>query len=184
MVKLKDIINSETEYIVVDEENSETDTITGDICKASDSIVDKCENKNFYIEAPRVNELGLYLEDVIVDEFNDISSRHEATKLSSNGGYPDIKITGGEYDFYLEIKCTQSNWGQQARSFYLSSFSNLDSDGYHYLLSFGVDNVSKNKWVANEWKLVKISNLELTSKIEYNTGNKTIYDKDHIVESS
>ena len=133
----------------------------------------------------RQNEAGRLLELLLVEELRKKKS-FAAVELLGAPGYPDIKLadTGGN-TYYLEVKATTRPHTASPRDFYFSpgvaTSRKIDSDAYHLLLGFILEKTASNVFLVTGWKLVDLSRISVSLKLEFNTSNPAIYSKDAIL---
>lgn len=140
------------------------------------------------ISSKRVNEVGNYIE-IFVEKslkkfgYNTLSQVTKSGKNKS-AGYPDLQFKDklGRV-CYLECKTFNlKNIATTQRSFYLSPSSDpkVNSDGFHFVLSFEVEQRGK-KYHCASYKLLSIENLSCDLKHEFNSDNKRLYAKELIL---
>ncbi|WP_457549443.1 hypothetical protein [Archaeoglobus sp.] len=57
----------------------------------------------------------------------------------------------------------------------------IDSDGRHLLLGFIIDEVEPKKFRTIGWKLVDLSKILVSMKLEFNANNVELYKPDAVV---
>jgi len=57
----------------------------------------------------------------------------------------------------------------------------IDSDAYHLLLGFILEKTAPNVFLVTGWKLVDLSRISVSLKLEFNTSNPAIYSKDAVL---
>ena len=139
-----------------------------------------------HIQSKRVNEVGNYMEQPLMDAINASSSslRAERPKTASgkqkNTGYPDILIFDGQNrPTYLEVKTyNPANKATTQRSFYLSPSDDFKvvHDARHFLVAFEMDNEGQFYW-PKTYTLVDLHDLSCDIKFEINSDNKRLYQK-------
>jgi hypothetical protein len=72
------------------------------------------------------------------------------------------------------------------RTFYYSpsTATKVTRDALHLLLAFEIEQRTENGrplWVPAGFKLVSLHNLQVKLKIEYNQGNRSLYDPEGIL---
>jgi hypothetical protein len=133
-------------------------------------------------EGKRINEVGRRIEEAFVEELK--KTKLLPTQLKSSG-YPDIKIVDqfGRVT-YLESKAVSKDWESSFRSFYYTSGKKIDSSGRHLLIAWDITEEKDDYWKVNGWKLVELSNLEITIKLEFQSNNQKLYDSKLILAKS
>jgi len=133
-------------------------------------------------EGRRINEVGRRIEEVFVEELK--KTKVIPTQLKSSG-YPDIKIVDqfGRTS-YLESKAVSTDWESSLRSFYYTSGKKIDSSGRHLLIAWDISNESGNYWIVKGWKLIDLANLEITTKLEFQSNNQKLYESALILAES
>jgi hypothetical protein len=133
-------------------------------------------------EGKRINEVGRRIEEAFVEELK--KTKLLPTQLKSSG-YPDIKIVDqfGRVT-YLESKAVSKDWESSFRSFYYTSGKKIDSSGRHLLIAWDITEEKDDYWKVNGWKLVELSNLEITIKLEFQSNNQKLYDSKLILAIS
>ncbi|OFW80121.1 MAG: hypothetical protein A2887_01205 [Alphaproteobacteria bacterium RIFCSPLOWO2_01_FULL_40_26] len=155
--------------------------------KASENA-GKAVNKAGGISSKRVNEVGNYIEFFVKKSLEKVGYKvlSQITKSGKNksAGYPDVQFRD-EFGrvCYLECKTFNSkNIATTQRSFYLSPSSDpkVNSDGFHFVLSFEIEPRAKKFYCAS-YKLLSIENLSCDLKHEFNSDNKRLYTKELIL---
>jgi hypothetical protein len=133
-------------------------------------------------EGKRINEVGRRIEEAFVEELK--KTKLQPTQLKSSG-YPDIKIVDqfGRVT-YLESKAVSKDWESSFRSFYYTSGKKIDSSGRHLLIAWDITEEKDDYWKVNGWKLIELSNLEITIKLEFQSNNQKLYDSKLILAQS
>jgi len=133
-------------------------------------------------EGKRINEVGRRIEEAFVEELK--KTNLISTQLKSSG-YPDIKIVDqfGRVT-YLESKAVSKDWASSFRSFYYTSGKKIDSSGRHLLIAWDISNETGDYWKVNGWKLIDLSKLEITIKLEFQSNNQKLYDSKLILAES
>jgi hypothetical protein len=133
-------------------------------------------------EGKRINEVGRRIEEAFVEELK--KTKLLPTQLKSSG-YPDIKIVDqfGRVT-YLESKAVSKDWESSFRSFYYTSGKKIDSSGRHLLIAWDITEEKDDYWKVNGWKLIELSNLEITIKLEFQSNNQKLYDSKLILAKS
>jgi hypothetical protein len=156
--------------------------LLNEISKSANNFIKSIERTHTRFEGKRINEVGRRIEEVFVEEL-------KKTKLIPNlltkTGYPDIKIVDsyGRVTF-LESKATTGEWDSSFRSFYYTSGKKIDSDGRHLLIAWDISNETGNYWKVKGWKLVDLSNLIITTKLEFQANNHRLYDSKLVIVES
>lgn len=133
-------------------------------------------------EGKRINEVGRRIEEAFVEELK--KTKLLPTQLKSSG-YPDIKIVDqfGRVT-YLESKAVSKDWESSFRSFYYTSGKKIDSSGRHLLIAWDITEEKDDYWKVNGWKLIELSKLEITIKLEFQSNNQKLYDSKLILAES
>jgi len=133
-------------------------------------------------EGKRINEVGRRIEEAFVEELK--KTKLQPIQLKSSG-YPDIKIVDqfGRVT-YLESKAVSKDWESSFRSFYYTSGKKIDSSGRHLLIAWDITEEKDDYWKVNGWKLIELSKLEITIKLEFQSNNQKLYDSKLILAES
>ena len=165
----RDIVKRETGHDIIKatpELLEECETIAN---KAYDFFVDTHENNVFPCKRP--NEAGNYMETMF-DKLGDnrIIKPINIFGRKKGAGYPDRELINTAY---LEIKLIKEGSEQSTfRSFFISTFDKITKSQPHILICF----THKNNIISKEKpKIVDLYDLELQTKVEYNTNNKKMY---------
>lgn len=133
----------------------------------------------------RPNEVGKILEY----EISNVPSKFKIIKQIiplKQVGYPDVKIveTYGRVIF-VDIKATTRPDVGSPRDFYYSSkektIEKIDADAIHLLLGFIIKEVKPENFKSIGWKLIDLSKINVSIKVEFNTDNLEIYKKESII---
>jgi len=84
----------------------------------------------------------------------------------------------------LESKAVSKDWESSFRSFYYTSGKKIDSSGRHLLIAWDINEEKDDYWKVNGWKLIELSNLEITIKLEFQSNNQKLYDSKLILAES
>jgi hypothetical protein len=153
-----------------------------DIKTAAKNFIKSVDRTHTRFEGKRINEVGRRIEEVFVEELK--KSKLKPVQLTASG-YPDIKIVDS-YDriIFLESKAVSKDWNSSFRSFYYTSGKKIDSNGRHLLIAWDISNETGNYWKVKGWKLIDLTNLMITTKMEFQSNNQKIYDKKMIIAES
>ncbi|MCZ0931731.1 MAG: hypothetical protein OXJ52_01065 [Oligoflexia bacterium] len=145
-----------------------------DICKKSESI-----------RKSRRNEVGNAMENIVILALNRYKLSAEKPKTSKGKnkttGYPDIKIKTSDTPIYLEVKTYEKkNYQTSFRSFYFSPSKDPKIDAFHLLVGFEI--IEKdNNFIPVAFELLDLYGLKCDLKYEFNSNNRRLYNKKHIL---
>ena len=140
------------------------------------------------IKRSRPNEVGNDMEHFVIKalEREGLQARRPETK-SGHGkstGYPDICIETGGMPIYLEVKTyAAANKNTTQRSFYFSPSKDpkVIFDAHHLAVGFEVKR-QENGFIPIAWKIIDLFGLKCDMKLEFNSDNRRLYDKDHVLD--
>ena len=147
-------------------------------------------NQNGGISSNRPNEVGNYIEPFVKRSLEnlgyEIKNKNTKSGKSRTVGYPDLEFKDDLGRLcYLECKTFNlKNIATTQRSFYLSPSGDpkINSDGFHFLLSFEVLQEDRSKkYCCISYKILSIENLSCDLKQEFNSDNKRLYSKELIL---
>ncbi|MEW6360583.1 MAG: hypothetical protein AB1477_00505 [Acidobacteriota bacterium] len=166
------------------------------LIKVSKLACKKINEKGGVLSA-RVNEVGNKIEAPIKDALRELGFSDVDTPVNAKGkkqatGYPDLGFTFDGLYVYLECKSfNKKNVSTTQRSFYLSPSEDfkVTKDAIHVLISIEVE---RTKYIrvegqtfgvyrARGWKIIKIENIDVDVKREFNADNKRMYAKENIL---
>lgn len=150
--------------------------------------VGKKVNKNG-IKRPRPNEVGNDIEPIVKSALIKLGYKADIPKTKNGNkkttGYPDIEFVDEFHRTnYLECKTYNAeNVDTTQRSFYLSPAEEfkITEDAHHFVISFEVY-VAKSRGKMNiykckAWKILKLEELMVDVKYEFNADNFRLYSK-------
>jgi hypothetical protein len=153
--------------------------LLNEITTAAKNFIKSVERTHTRFEGKRINEVGRRIEEVFVEELK--KSKLKPVQLTT-AGYPDIKIVDShERVTFLESKAISGDWDSSFRSFYYTSGKKIDSSGRHLLIAWDISNETGNYWKLKGWKLVDLSNLMITTKLEFQSNNQKLYNSKLII---
>jgi hypothetical protein len=156
--------------------------LLNDITTSAKNFIKSINRTHTRFEGKRINEVGRRIEEVFVEELK--KSKLKPVQLTASG-YPDIKIADSHNRVtFLESKAVSKDWDSSFRSFYYTSGKKIDASGRHLLISWDISNETGNYWKVNGWKLIDLANLIITTKMEFQSNNKKIYDAKLILAES
>ncbi|WOO41268.1 hypothetical protein [Rubellicoccus peritrichatus] len=184
-VPLRQIIPSMTGYNVLDWDGEEGDAFS----QVMENTFLKLRKEG--VKAGRVNEAGLDVEQVLIEELKAAGFSAD-TPMAQSGkrrsvGYPDVEVRKGDQLFYLEVKTyNDDNVSSSQRTFYLSPSKDpkITGDGFHLLAAFSLKHEGDERYIATGYKLLDIASLECRLKYEFNASNRDLYTDDMVVFSS
>ena len=148
------------------------------------------DTKNNPIKSKRINEVGNKIEQIIEKKLKEFQLNVEKpTTIKGNfksTGYPDLKLSHNNEDFYIECKIFSKNSIDSSfRSFYLSPSKDfkITSNGYHFIIAFEIE-TNQNLSNATSWKILDTYNLLCDVKYEFNSNNKRIYTDCELIAES
>lgn len=145
------------------------------------------------IKRPRPNEVGNDIEPIIRSALTKLGYRADVPKTQNgnkkNTGYPDIEFVDEFKRInYLECKTYNiENIDTTQRSFYLSPAEEfkITKDAHHFIISFEVyvaKSLGKNNiYKCRAWKILKLEELVVDVKYEFNADNFRLYSKELIL---
>jgi len=177
-----DLVAATTNYSVLklDLTNNSDDKQLYDqiICSANDLIKYGLKTRHRF-QGDRINDIGKAIEEVFVQELRKTKFTPE---LLAKSGYPDMKITDqtGRVT-YLESKAVSKGWNSSFRSFYYLDGKKITSDARHLLIAWDLIEETPKYWRIKGWKLLDLFNLRVKTKLEFNSSNKELYQKELII---
>ena len=165
------------------------------IALAADATMSKLnEPTSPLIGLRRINEASRFFEDSMRELLDsqpnftcEIPTTKEGNKQRS--GYPDLIITHKPTGriFYLDPKLYEaSSENSSLRTFYYtprSQTSKILKSAHHLLIGFAHDG-RDGSWQFESWKLVDLSQTQLTLKSEFNASNKDLYQEASVIRES
>lgn len=145
------------------------------------------------IKRPRPNEVGNDIEPIMRSALTKLGYKADVPKTQNgnkkNSGYPDIEFIDGYNRInYLECKTYNiENIDTTQRSFYLSPAEEfkVTEDAHHFAASFEIyvfKSVGKNNiYKCKSWKILKLEDLVVDVKYEFNADNARLYSKELIL---
>jgi hypothetical protein len=156
--------------------------LLNDLKTSAKKFIAQLERTHTRFEGGRINEVGKRIEEVFVEELK--KTKLKPTLLSA-AGYPDIKILDShERVTFIESKAVSQDWDSSFRSFYYTSGKKIDSSGRHLLIAWDLSKERDNYWKVNGWKLIDLVNLEITTKMEFQSNNQKLYKSNLILAKS
>lgn len=145
------------------------------------------------IKRPRSNEVGNDIEPIVKAAIKKLGYKAD-TPITSNGnrkntGYPDIEFID-EFSRTNYLECKTYNIGSletTLRSFYLSPAEEfkITKDAHHFIISFEIYVAKRqgkmNIYKCREWKILKLEDLMVDVKYEFNADNCRLYSKNLIL---
>lgn len=146
------------------------------IKNAASNFIRHAERTHARYQGNRANDVGKRIEEVFVEE---LKKTDLTPKLLGSSGYPDVRIetTTGEI-YFFESKAVSSDMTSTFRSFYYSNGKKIDANGHHLLIAWRIFEESPKYWRVDSWKLIDLFHLKLSTKLEFNTSNKELYQSD------
>jgi hypothetical protein len=145
------------------------------------------------IKRPRPNEVGNDIEPIVKSALTKIKYKADTPKTKNGSkkttGYPDIEFID-EFDRTNYLECKTYNiesLDTTFRSFYLSPAEEfkITKDAHHFIISFEIYIDKKqgkmNIYKCKAWKIIKLEELMVDVKYEFNADNSRLYSKDLIL---
>lgn len=141
------------------------------------------------IKRPRPNEVGNDIEPIVKSVLTKLGYKADTPKTENGNkkttGYPDIEfIDEFRRINYLECKTYNiENIDTTQRSFYLSPAEEfkITKDAHHFVVSFEVyvakSHGKMNIYKCKAWKILKLEELMVDVKYEFNADNFRLYSK-------
>ena len=147
--------------------------LLNDLTSSAKKFIAQINRTHTRFEGGRINEVGKRIEEVFVEE---LKKTKLVPTLLSSAGYPDIKIRDShDRVTFIESKAISGDWDSSLRSFYYTSGKKIDSAGRHLLIAWDISKERDNYWKVNGWKLIDLVNLEITTKMEFQSNNQKLY---------
>jgi hypothetical protein len=179
-----ELLRATTPYEVysLDITNSQDVELLNDLTTSAKNFISFIDRTRTRFEGGRINEIGRRIEEVFVEELKKTKLK---PSLLSAAGYPDIKIVDShDRVTFIESKAVSQDWESTFRSFYYTSGKKIDSAGRHLLVAWDISKERDNYWKVNGWKLVDLTNLEITTKMEFQSNNQKLYKSSLILAES
>jgi len=145
------------------------------------------------IKRPRPNEVGNDIEPIVKSALMKLRYKADTPKTKNGNkkttGYPDVEFID-EFNRinYLECKTYNiENVDTTQRSFYLSPAEEfkITEDAHHFVISFEVyvaeSRGKMNIYKCKAWKILKLEELIVDVKYEFNADNFRLYSKKLII---
>jgi len=156
--------------------------LLNDLTTSAKKFIAHLDRTHTRFEGGRINEVGRRIEEVFVEELKKTKLK---PSLLSAAGYPDIKILDShDRVTFIESKAVSQDWDSSFRSFYYTSGKKIDSSGRHLLIAWDISKERDNYWKVNGWKLIDLVNLEITTKMEFQSNNQKLYKSSLILAKS
>lgn len=190
------IVESSTEFKVIPIDKKNDRAIIEDISYIADTIsnryyknpINRVLYKTVIGTTPksfRPNEVGKILEYEIPNILSKFKTIAQIIPLKQVG-YPDIKIIENSgRTVFVDIKATTRPNVGSPRDFYYSTkemtIKKINNDGVHLLLGFVTKEIKPENFITIGWKLVDLSKINVSIKVEFNADNLEIYKKEAII---
>ena len=192
-LRLKDVIKLISGYSVIpfNRENSDDLAVLENLKKAANIAVERIREKK--IITKRANEVGNKIEAFVREALCAVGYDAQIPSTSKgihrSAGYPDI-VFMDRFDrtivTYLECKTYNiQNINTTQRSFYLSPSDDFKiiADAHHFVISIEIIEEGREKdnniYSAKGWKILDVSELRMSLKLEFNSNNKEMYRREN-----
>jgi hypothetical protein len=177
-----DLVKSTTDYSVIKldiESNNDDKVLYDQIVLSANDLIKHGHKTRQRFQGNRINDIGNAIEDVFVQELRKTTLSPE---LLSKSGYPDMKITDQANQVtYLESKAVSTDWNSSFRSFYYLDGKKIASDARHLLIAWDLIEETPKYWQIKGWKLLDLFHLKVKAKLEFNSSNRDLYQKELII---